>query len=87
MPPWWVAMPPWLRYGIIAGILSFAATVTADLSVLWLRDAGLRGTGRQQEHRREAGQSGTVPVADASHARRSRRGARKAHAKFEAIKR
>lgn len=34
-------MPAWARYGIVAGIVAFAATLAADLSVLWLRPADL----------------------------------------------
>ena len=41
MPSWLVAMPAWTRYGIIAGIMAFAATLVADLSVLWLQPADL----------------------------------------------
>jgi hypothetical protein len=29
-------MPVWARYGIVAGMLAFATTLAADLSVLWL---------------------------------------------------
>lgn len=36
-----VALPAWTRFGIIAGIMAFAATLAADLSVLWLRPADL----------------------------------------------
>ncbi len=41
MPSWWIATPAWVRYGIVAGVVAFAATLVADLSVLWLRPADL----------------------------------------------
>jgi len=33
--------PPWLRYGLIAGIIAFSCTLTANLAVTWLSPADL----------------------------------------------
>src|SRR6266705_7222983 len=33
--------PPWLRYGLIAGIIAFSCTVAANLAVTWMSPAEL----------------------------------------------
>jgi hypothetical protein len=33
--------PPWVRYGLIAGIIAFACTLAANLAITWLQPADL----------------------------------------------
>ena len=33
--------PPWLRYGLIAGIVAFSGTLAANLAVTWVSPADL----------------------------------------------
>jgi hypothetical protein len=37
--------PPWLRYGLIAGVIAFASTLVANLAITWPSPADLCRTG------------------------------------------
>ena len=35
------AIPAWIRYGVIAGVLAFACTLSANIAITWLKPADL----------------------------------------------
>src|SRR2546427_11372439 len=37
--------PPWLRYGLIGGVIAFSSTLTPKLAIPWLAPAGPRPVG------------------------------------------